>query len=533
MGVGETWATRLKNILKSNHLGEPPVVSERIEFFTPHCEFVFHFAISTEKMSLVVIAAAAVVVFFVILAVIQKRPKGSPPIAHVGLPVIGNYIEFAKHPINFINSCLKQCGPIFTVRILHKNMTFLLGPEVSAPFFRMRDDCMSQPEVYGFMTPVFGKGVVYDAEPVKRNQQYQSMANGLKSNRLKAYIPKIEKECHDYLKNWGESGEINLLSALSELTILTSSRCLHGDDVRENLFADVARLYHDLDHGVTPISFFFPYAPIPAHKKRDHARAEMVKIFSKVIRERREKNIDENNTTDILQIFINMKYKDGSQLTDDQIVGLLIALLFAGQHTSTITSSWTLYYLLQHPRVLNKVMDEQEHIMGSRLGEYSTFDDVQAMDYLQNCVKEVLRMHPPLIMLMRMAMQDIETTCNGKKFLIPKGDIVVTSPQVASRMPEVFSNPNEYYPERFGDDQSEHKVPFAFLGFGGGMHACMGQQFGMLQAKAITSIILRNFELEAVDKVLPDPDYTAMVVGPKNHLMVRYKKRSTSTIPKA
>ena len=60
--------------------------------------------------------------------------------------------------------------------MLHKKLTFLLGPECSAPFYQLSDEFMSQSEVYGFMTPVFGSGVVYDAEPKKRLQQMQSMA---------------------------------------------------------------------------------------------------------------------------------------------------------------------------------------------------------------------------------------------------------------------------------------------------------------------------------------------------------------------
>lgn len=64
-------------------------------------------------------------------------------------------------------------------------------------------------------------------------------------------------------------GEKDLLKELSELTILTASRCLHGDDVREQLFDEVARLFHDLDEGMTPLSVFFPYAPLPKHFKRD------------------------------------------------------------------------------------------------------------------------------------------------------------------------------------------------------------------------------------------------------------------------
>lgn len=63
-----------------------------------------------------------------------------------------------------------------------------------------------------------------------------------------------------------------------------------------------------------------------------------------------------------------------------------------------------------------------------------------------------------------------------------------------------------------------------------GRHACLGQQFGLMQVKTIVSILLRNFDLQPVDKEFPEPDYTAMVVGPKNHLMVKYTKKAGSLI---
>ena len=91
------------------------------------------------------------------------------------------------------------------------------------------------------MKPVFGPGVVYDATKKKRQVQFQSMANGLRNNRLKSYVAKIERETRTFLKQeWGEKGEVDMLQALSDLTILTASRCLHGDDVRETLFKEVA-----------------------------------------------------------------------------------------------------------------------------------------------------------------------------------------------------------------------------------------------------------------------------------------------------
>ena len=296
----------------------------------------------------------------------------------------------------------------------------------------------------------------------------------------------------------------------------------------------MSRIYYDLDKGVTPLSFFFPNAPTAAHALRDKARKEMVDIFSDVIKSRRAKGPNPD-ATDILQSFIDMNYKDGTNLTDDQITGLLIALLFAGQHTSSITSTWTSIFVANDPRIFSEVMKEQNAVLGANAATASLdFDAVSKMKYLDNCVKESLRMHPPLIMLMRMAMQDVETTYEGKTYIIPKGDIVVTSPAASGRMASVFKNPNAFEPERFGDERHEDKVPSghapSFLGFGGGMHQCMGQQFGLLQVKTIVSILLRNYKIELTGS-FPEPDYTAMVVGPKKHsCMVNYTKLSTSKI---
>ncbi len=88
-------------------------------------------------------------------------------------------------------------------------------------------------------------------------------------------------------------------------------------------------------------------------------------------------------------------------------------------------------FLMHNPHCLEKVLEEQGKVLGSATSNKSLdFDLVGQMEYLQNAIKETLRMYPPLIMLMRMAMADIETTAEGKKFVIPKGTICITSPGI-------------------------------------------------------------------------------------------------------
>ena len=118
--------------------------------------------------------------------------------------------------------------------------------------------------------------------------------------------------------------------------------------IRENLFEKVAQLYADMDGGLTPLTVFYPTFPTAAHKKRDAARDEMVRLLTPVIEKRRASG---EKHDDCLQAFIECQYKDGSYLTDYSITGLMIALLFAGQHTSSITSTWTVLYILHNPDI--------------------------------------------------------------------------------------------------------------------------------------------------------------------------------------
>ena len=110
-------------------------------------------------------------------------------------------------------------------------MTFLVGVRVHEYFFQANDDELSQTEVYNFMTPVFGKGVVYDAPIPIRKQQFRFLSNSLSTTKLQTYAPQIIQEAEMYFNKMG-TGKIDLMEKMSELIILTASRCLMGKEVR-------------------------------------------------------------------------------------------------------------------------------------------------------------------------------------------------------------------------------------------------------------------------------------------------------------
>nr|UHB15514.1 cytochrome P450 [Paris polyphylla] len=431
-----------------------------------------------------------------------------------------------KGPIIMIREEYQKLGSVFTVNVLNWPITFFIGPEVSAHFFKAPEADLSQQEVYQFNVPTFGPGVVFDVDYSVRQEQFRFFTEALRVTKLRSYVDQMVVEAQDYFSKWGESGTVDLKYELEHLIILTASRCLLGREVRDKLFDDVSALFHDLDNGMRPISVIFPYLPIPAHRKRDRARARIAEIFTTIINSRKSSGKTED---DMLQCFIESKYKNGRPTTEGEITGLLIAALFAGQHTSSITSTWTGAYILTFRKFLSLAVDEQKVLLRKH-GEKVDHDVLSEMDVLYRCIKEALRLHPPLIMLLRRCHSEFTVrTREGDEYKIPKGHIVATSPAFANRLPHVFKDPDSYDPDRFAVGREEDKAAgaFSYISFGGGRHGCLGEPFAYLQIKAIWSHLLRNFEFELISP-FPENDWNAMVVGVKGEVMVRYKRRKLS-----
>lgn len=180
--------------------------------------------------------------------------------------------------------------------------------------------------------------------------------------------------------------------------------------------------------------------------------------------------------------------------------------------------------MLRNKDMLKRVKQEQEEVLSESGGELN-YGALVKMNLLHACMKETLRMHPPLIFLMRKVLES--RSALGGRFEIPENDYVVASPSIAGMLPDVFANPQQWDPDRFLPPREEDKVaPYSFLGFGAGRHGCMGEGFAYVQVKTLWSILLKTFDLEAVGEQVPEANYNALVVGPNlGTCKVRYRRK--------
>lgn len=500
-----------------------------------------------QTLGLAAIAAASSVA---ILALAYNRSSksgakesGAKPPAYYspGLPLIGSIMKFGSDPLETVRQGRKQCGDVFTIKLFHENVTFLIGPTAHAAFFNASDEEADQADCYKFMTPIFGQGVVYDCPLDKRRQQMRALGTALKPANLRVYPEVIAREAKEYFKTkWGSEGTVDIHQAFADLIIQTGSATLMGPEIRNELFEEMFRLYQDLDKGLTPLSVFFPYAPTPAHARRDAARKKIGELFAKIIQKRRQDVEASKANQDLVQRLMEFSYSDGTKLTEDQIAGMMVATLFAAQHTSNVTATWTTLFLLDNDRKGGNYLKRALAEMKAAEPEPNTFREGRGVDHkvlaeqpwLYACVKEAIRVHPPLIFLMRRAQTDIPVDQNT---YIPKGNMMMVSNAVAQHLPEVFERPDEYLPDRWADWDISKLPKYSFIGFGAGIHTCMGESFAFLQVRTILDVLFSMYDLELLTP-FPTPDYESIVVMPHGPNMVRYKTKALDTasnVPRA
>jgi sterol 14-demethylase len=441
-----------------------------------------------------------------------------PPAASGAVPLLGHLLELRRAPIHLMQRIHEECGEIGEMRLFRQPVVMLYGPEAQEAFFRAPDEQLDQAAAYPFMTPVFGKGVVFDATPEQRKQALRNRS--LRDESMRGHAQVIAGETERMIAPWRESGEMDLLDFFAELTIYTSSSCLIGKQFREELTPDYAAQYHDLEKGTDAFAYVNPYLPLPSFRKRDRARRRLVELVTEIIDRRRREG---REAQDLLDVLTRLRNEDGSpRYTPDQITGMFISMMFAGHHTTSGTAAWTLIELLRNPAVMERVQKELDSLYAD--GRDVSYHALREMPALESAIKEALRLHPPLIILMRKVQRDF----HYKGWTVAAGKTVAVSPAVSNRLPECFPAADRFDLDRYQEGREEdRRHPYAWIPFGAGRHRCVGASFAMMQLKAIFSILLRRYDFEMAQP--PESyrnDHSKMVVQLQQPCRVRYRNRA-------
>lgn len=203
----------------------------------------------------------------------------------------------------------------------------------------------------------------------------------------------------------------------------------------------------------------------------------------------------------------------------------LLNLLFAGRDTTATLLSWTMLQLARHPVVLQKL---RQAIL-ARFGHYNnpqniTFASLKDCQYLQWCLKEVLRLYPPIPLDHRTAIRDTVLPKGGgsdgeSPVFVQKGQSVMYHPHVLHRCPNIWGDDAARFdPDRWLDI----RPGWGYLPFNGGPRSCLGQQRALTVASYVMVRLLQRFDrIEDVQMSSETRHRVALVTHPADGLMVR------------
>jgi sterol 14alpha-demethylase len=337
----------------------------------------------------------------------------------------------------------------------------------------------------------------------------------------------------------GNQGTVNIPPTMAELTIYTASRSLQGKEVRERFDSTFADLYHDLDMGFSPINFMLPWAPLPHNRKRDFAQKKMAETYMDIIKARRDAG-GKRDSEDMIWNLMSCVYKDGTSVPDKEVAHMMIALLMAGQHSSSSTSAWIMLRLATRPDVMEELYQEQISVLGADLPPL-THDDLQRLPLNAQVVKETLRLHAPIHSILRKVKTPMQV--EGTPYVIPTSHNLLSAPGVTSRTPDFFPDPMLWEPHRWDDgahatDEGTEKIDYGYglvskgtsspyLPFGAGRHRCIGEQFAYVQLGTILATMVREFKFRNLDGVkgVVETDYSSLFSRPLAPAVIRWEKR--------
>jgi sterol 14-demethylase len=441
-------------------------------------------------------------------------PQRTKPIPFVtgAVGTDGHYEEFCTTPLEFMLRAYQECGEVSEFNLAGLHTVLMVGAEAHEAFFRAPEDQLNAAAAYQMMVPVFGEGVQFGAPPDIERQQLRIQYQGLRYEKMINYAALVAKEVEEFIADWGDEGEKDFYEAFTELTLKTSTHCLLGSELRYQLTHEFEELYGDLDRGLDPAALRDPYQAKDTYLKRDLARTRLQELVSAYVKSRRDRGVVSN---DMLQIYMDAQYEDGTKLTDHEITGMVIWFMFAGHHTSSNTASWTLVEMARHPQYFPELHAEIDALYAKQ--KELSMNALRDIPLLEGFVRESLRLHPPLNVISRRVLKPF----TYKDYTVEVGKNVMLCPHVAHKLPEFFPNPDVFDPKRPAPENV-----FASIAFGGGKHKCIGNAFALLQVRAIFVALLREYDFElsqaAEDykEVMP-----TLILRPSDPCRLRYKRR--------
>lgn len=183
--------------------------------------------------------------------------------------------------------------------------------------------------------------------------------------------------------------------------------------------------------------------------------------------------------------------RNNPDFTDNDIINEACTFMLAGQDSVGAAVAFCLFLLAQNPEYQDKCVSELNDIFENDHERTPTMKDIREMRYLEQCIKETLRLYPSVPLIARRISEGIPVG----KYKLPAGSNIFILPYATHRLPHIYPDPERFDPDRFAPELVEARHPLSFIPFSAGPRNCIGHRFAIIEMKTIVSTVLRHYEL--------------------------------------
>lgn len=431
--------------------------------------------------------------------------KSLAPMAR-GLPFLGYLPQFMNDPLSVCRELEMRHGKAFRTRIMI-DVTVLLGPEANQWVLQNREGIFSSNGGWSFFIDSVFPGAVMSMDDPGHRLQRRIMQQAFKQPALVRYLDHMQPVISERLSHWQSNPQLLAYPNIKKLTLDLATSVFVGEAIGPE-----AERVNQAFVDTVEASLALLRKPIPPFSmwRGLRGRDTLVDYFQRLMPAKRA-----SDSPDFFSQFCHARDEEGNQFSDQEVIDHMIFLMMAAHDTTTSTLTSLLFALAKQPEWQARLREESQ-----ALGEHLSFEEIGRLESLDLCIKESLRMYPPLTSMPRQATVDTEF----QGHFIAKGTNVGVFPLHTHFMDEYWTNPFRFDPERFAAHRAEHKRHmFQYVPFGGGAHMCLGQHFANIQIKSIMHQLVRNFSwsvpehYEARTQMVP-------IIKPKDGLPLQWMR---------
>jgi cytochrome P450 len=429
------------------------------------------------------------------------------------LPGPRSPLAFARHglalqrdPGEGALALYRSYGPVVQMGVGRAGFVFAFGHQANEVLMATEVDGMRWREAARSLIPVDGETalVVSDGEDHKRRRRLVQPA--FSTRRINGYLELMSAEAERTISAWQPGQVVDAYQALRATVRRAVILALFGDGLRSRADELGDKLQPALDFVNLPLLRQVKVAlPGTAWHRAKRARAEVDEMVYAEIRRRRGAG---GEGDDVLTWLLAAQSEGDAPLTDEEVRDQVISLIAAGYETTSAAVGWAVYALLADRSRWERLRQD--------VGEDPlTVEAIQGMHYLDGVVNETLRIWPPGLFGGRWSTRPFSLLGHT----VPADRLILYSPYVSHRLPEVWPDPEEFRPERW----DREPAPYSYVPFGGGHRRCIGFAFALLEMKAILVELVRTVDLS----LLTDDPGRAGLVGmyPKRGVRVEVRAR--------